>query len=388
MVYPGGKTVSYSYDSMNRMIGVTDWLANTTTYYYDPNGNLVASTNLNGTAANYDYDQADRLIGLTNSAPNGLIISSYAYTLDAVGNHTQVEQAEQLPSTPFVGNLTYAYDDDNRMLRAGNQTNTFDANGNLVAINATNLLSYDDENRLTRTIFDSVTNNYHYDGNGNRLSAARDGVIRRYVLDRARPLTQVLAETDPTGSNIAFYVYGLGLISRIDAGEKIQYYHFDSRGSTIALTDAAGQLTSAYAYDPFGNLRAANGLTDDQFRYLGRHGVMDEDNGLYYIRARYYSPSHGRFITKDPMTGTDGDSQGLNRYIYALNNPLVRIDPSGYYSWVTAGIGALQYLNGVSSIITGAAATTWSSQQLPPRLERHWFSISTRSMMRASSFRR
>jgi RHS repeat-associated protein len=118
------------------------------------------------------------------------------------------------------------------------------------------------------------------------------------------------------------------LVSRIDAGGNAQYYHYDSRGSTIAMTDASGKITEAYAYDPFG--RPINGqLSDNRFRYLGRHGVMDEENGLLYIRARYYSTKRGRFITKDPTTGKDGDSQSLNRYIYALNNPVRLIDISG-----------------------------------------------------------
>jgi RHS repeat-associated protein len=56
---------------------------------------------------------------------------------------------------------------------------------------------------------------------------------------------------------------------------------------------------------------------------------MDEGNGLYFIRARYYDPETGRFLTKDPLTGKDGDTQSLNRYVYALNNPVVFFDISG-----------------------------------------------------------
>jgi RHS repeat-associated protein len=56
---------------------------------------------------------------------------------------------------------------------------------------------------------------------------------------------------------------------------------------------------------------------------------MNEENGLNYIRARYYSPEVGRFITKDPQTGNDRDGQSLNRYVYALNNPVVLVDISG-----------------------------------------------------------
>ncbi len=78
-------------------------------------------------------------------------------------------------------------------------------------------------------------------------------------------------------------------------------------------------------------------VSDNRFRYLGRHGVMDEENGFLYIRARYYSTKRGRFITKDPTTGKDGDSQSMNRYIYALNNPVRLIDISGLSAQETSG---------------------------------------------------
>jgi len=56
---------------------------------------------------------------------------------------------------------------------------------------------------------------------------------------------------------------------------------------------------------------------------------MDEGNGLQYIRARYYDPEAGRFISKDPRAGSDGDGQSLNRYVYALNNPVILVDING-----------------------------------------------------------
>jgi len=70
---------------------------------------------------------------------------------------------------------------------------------------------------------------------------------------------------------------------------------------------------------------------------LGRHGVMDKGNGLSYVRSRYYSSSNGRFITKDPLTERDGDSQSLNRYVYALNNPVRLIDISGLMAQESTG---------------------------------------------------
>ena len=330
LTYPGSKTVRYAYDASNRLKTVTDWLNNTTTYNYDADGHLISSVNPNGTAAVYQYDQANRLVALTNTA-NSAIISSYQYTLDAVGNHSQVNQTEQLPTIPVVGQFAYAYDNDNKMTSSEGQVQGFDANGNMIFINGTDTLSYDFENRLTYAAFvgdGGATNTYQYDGAGNRMAANRGGVVSRYVLDRNSPLSQVLAETDSSGNIIYYYIYGLGLISRIDINNNAQSYHYDSRGSTVALTAAGGQIMEAYAYDPFG--RPINGIpSDNRFRYLGRHGVMDEENGFLYIRARYYSTKRGRFTTKDPTTGKDGDSQSMNRYIYALNNPVRLIDISG-----------------------------------------------------------
>jgi RHS repeat-associated protein len=329
ITYPGNKTVHYTYDAMNRLKSVTDWQYNTTTYNYDANGNLTSYVNPNGTAAVYQYDAANRLATLTNTV-NSTIISSYQYTLDAIGNQSQVSQTEQLPTIPVVGQSTYAYDNDSRQITLDSQTQGFDANGNMTSISAGNTFSYDYENRLVQTSFTDATNTYQYDGAGNRMSANRSGVVTRYVLDRNSPLAQVLAETDSSGNVIYYYIYGLGLVSRIDAGGNAQCYHYDSRGSTIAMTDASGNITEAYSYDPFGRPMSGNiPLSDNHFRYLGRHGVMDDENGLLYIRARYYSTKRGRFITKDPTTGKDGDSQSLNRYIYALNNPVRLIDISG-----------------------------------------------------------
>ena len=356
ITYPGGKTVRYSYDAMNRLRTVTDWLDNTTTYNYDAAGKLTNSVNPNGTAAVYQYDPANRLVALTNTI-NASVISSYQYTLDAVGNHSQVNQTEQLPTIPVVGQSTYAYDNDGKQTTLDGQQQGFDANGNMISVNPTNLLAYDYENRLVQTAFEGTTNTYQYDGAGNRMSAKRGEVVTRYLLDRNSPLAQVLAEADSNGNVIYYYIYGLGLVSRIDAGGNSQYYHYDSRGSAIAMTDSSGQISEAYSYDPFG--QPINGhYSDNRVRCLGRHGVMDEENGLLYIRARYYSPKRGRFITKDPTTGNDGDSQSMNRYNYALNNPVVNIDPSGLAALYVGGSGGIGGFLGYVGLAASGGVTT------------------------------
>lgn len=326
--YSGNKTVAYGYDALNRMASVTDWQNATTAYAYDAAGNLLQTLNPNATQAAYAYDAANRLVGLTNTAPYASIISRYSYTLDAAGNHLQVSQTEPLDTVPAAGTFPYTYDADNRMISAGGVAHTYDANGNTILIGATNQLVYDYENRLTQTVF-GQTNVYQYDGMGNRKQVIRDGVTNRFVLDVSRPLSQILATTGGSGSVTAYYVYGLGLISKIEPGGTTRYYHYDSRGSTVAITDWTGAILNSYAYDPFGQVTAASESADNRFRYLGRHGVVDEGNDLSYVRARYYSAARGRFVTKDSSAGEDLDGQSLNRYVYAINNPIIYVDISG-----------------------------------------------------------
>jgi len=328
MTYPGNNLVIYTYDALNRMTSVRDWLGGVTTNTYDTAGSLVYVGNPNGTSARYGFDQAGRLTSLTNYMPDGTAISAYTLTLDAVGNHLQSAQVDPIQPVIPTQTVSYAYDTDNRLTNANGTSFAYDANGNMTTKGVATF-AYDYENRLTQTVVGGVTNRYQYDGLGNRLVATRGGVASRYVLDVNGALSHVLAEADAAGAITAYYVYGRGLVSRITSGDSSSYYHYDVRGSTVAITDTGGTVIDKYAYDPFGTLANTEGSTSNPFKYVGRYGVMDEGNGLAYIRARYYSPALGRFVTKDPVTGKDGESQSLNRYIYSLNNPLMMVDVSG-----------------------------------------------------------
>ena len=93
-------------------------------------------------------------------------------------------------------------------------------------------------------------------------------------------LTNVLMDTDGCGTPVAYNVYGQGLISRILADDSLLTYHYDSRGSTIAMTDAAEDILRQFAYDAFGRTVAHSGSADQPYRYLGKHGIQDEGNQL------------------------------------------------------------------------------------------------------------
>jgi RHS repeat-associated protein len=329
IVYPYGNPVNYSYDSLNRLISVTDWLSKTTAYTYDTTGKLIGTSNPNGTTAAYSYDSAGRMIGLTNAKSDTAVISSWGYTLDAIGNHISVASNEPLVPIITNKNITYTYDAENRLTNTGSTPNIFDANGNMTARGADTFI-YDYSNRLIQSNVGGVIAQYSYDGLGNRLMKTEGGLSTQYILDINGRLSNVLAETNGSPNISAYYVYGLGLISNILPDGTAYYYHYDSRGSTVALTDGSQNITDAYSYNSFGNMLNSNGSTPNPFKYVGRYGLMDEGNGLEFVRARYYAPDLGRFITKDPLTGKDGDSQSLNRYVYALNNPVRLIDISGF----------------------------------------------------------
>jgi RHS repeat-associated protein len=123
------------------------------------------------------------------------------------------------------------------------------------------------------------------------------------------------------GGNTTYYVYGLGLIGQEQNGVYSQY-HFDSRGSTVALTDAQGVVTDRFEYDSYGNPLTHTGTSDTPFQYNGRFGVQTDANGLLYMRARYYNPAIRRFINQDVLFGNINPEISLN------GTPMPMVTPS------------------------------------------------------------
>jgi RHS repeat-associated protein len=109
----------------------------------------------------------------------------------------------------------------------------------------------------------------------------------------------------------------------------------DGIGSTVAITDSAGNISGSYTYGPYGNTSHTGSATAAN-QYSGREN--DGDTNLYYYRARYYSPTLNRFISQDPI----GLGGGMNVYAYAGDDPTDLADPTGNCPWcVAAGIGSI-----------------------------------------------
>ncbi len=369
ITYPSGRIVTYHYDASGRLSDVTDWLARKTTYKYDAAGNRIAVTMGNGALSSFSYDDANRLLSITNLS-GAKTVTSFAYTLDAVGNRTRVtdvaggitqygyEALNRLTSwvapsgqitsysydgvgnrvsmTSAAGTTAYSYDAADHMLKAGTAVFSYDGNGSSLTktIGATTVsYTFDAQNRLS-SVSGGISAQYQYDGDGNRISQQVGASNYQYALDLARLSPVVLSESGPDG-NIDFQ-YGRTLLSGSSATLE-QFYQADGIGSTADVTDSTGTLKASYAYDPWGRLlNPIDPLgTKDKFKFAGE--ALDPQTGLYYLRARYYDPTVGRFISKDPLAGTVDVPMSRNRYAYALSNPLRYTDTLGLAADQNAG---------------------------------------------------
>ncbi len=350
--------VGYAYDDLNRLSTLTLPGGAQVTYQYDGSGNLMGVLYPNSTYASYAYDTRNRLTSLINGKDPGVIISEYTYTLDGVGNRTNVAYTEPLGKPYTLGDVSYTYLTGNRVQTAGDKSYTYDSNGNVVTRtqggNQTTY-TYDPLNRLTQLVSQGGTVQYQYDGLGNRVTKIAGGVTTRYLIDPNGALPQVIAEMDAGGAITSYYVYDpWGLVAKMLPGGTTYFYHFDGLGSTIAMTNAAGTMVNKYAYDEYGNILNQVEAVSNPFKYVGRYGVMQDDTGLLYMRARYYDPETGRFLSKDPI----GYRGGFNLYMYGHNSPVNWIDPLGlrpgdrYPSLADAAIDAITDIN-PSSIRTG-----------------------------------
>jgi RHS repeat-associated protein len=365
-----GILVQYAYDELNRLSTVVDNRLQgnqTTTYTYDPASNVATVTAPNGLQTTLNYDSLNRITSL--STP----ISSYTYTLGATGIRTGATEGngrtltwnydgiyrltnETISNDPSQNNGTASYALDpvgNRLslnsslpgVNSGSFTfnaddeissETYDANGNVLATNGTTY-TYDSENHMTSANNGAVR--MIYDGDGNRVAKIVGGVTTQYLVDDLNPtrLPQVVEEV-VNGAVTRQYTYGLQRISEnqiINGAWTPSFYVYDGSGSVRYLTNSAGVVTDEYEYDAYGNSFTKSGTTPNNYLYRGEQ--YDSDLGLYYLRARYYNPSTGRFLSRDPENGVITDPATLHKYTYAGGDPVNLIDPRGRASMLETG---------------------------------------------------
>jgi RHS repeat-associated protein len=329
LIYPGNRTVTYLYDSLNRLTNVTDWVSRTTTITYDLANRVTSITRPNNTIRMINYDAAGETTNIIEKTTTGFPIAFFTLGWTNSGR----------VAWEFAGPLAHRYappyrsmgcNDDNQITSL-NSTNTlgYDWDGNMttgpLTNNALTTYGYDARNRLTNAAGVS----YGYDPGGARASVTNGTNVVGFVVNPNAALPQVLVRTRLDGSE-TLYVYGVGLLYEVNlssgGGElNTRTYHYDYRGSTVALTDGTGNITDRVEYSPYGLTTYRVGTNDTPFLYNGRYGVMTDPNGLLYMRARYYNPYLCRFINPDPA----GFGGGLNWYCYADGNPVNQLDPLG-----------------------------------------------------------
>ena len=140
------------------------------------------------------------------------------------------------------------------------------------------------------------------------------------------PYASVLMELQ-NQQPVATYTYCDDLIS-YHQGIGSQYYLYDALGSTRALANENGQLTDSYNYDAFGANTEHQGSSNNKYQYAGE---QKDSTGNYYLRARYYNPSIGRFTQMDSYMGQSNNPITLHKYLYANANPVMYTDPSGHF---------------------------------------------------------
>ena len=278
-VFENGVLVArYEYDTLNRLVREDDKkFGKTRLFTYDNNGNILSKRETEFTLKTDVEECTFTRIDYVYDGDRLISYNGQTFAYDAVGNPTTY-RGNQTAWT--MGKLT-AY---------GNTTFTYDMQGR----------------RLTKGDI-----SFAYDGNGNLITQS-DGLLFLY---------------DHTG------------VAGVQYDGRIYLYRKDAQGNIIAILDDTGKVVVRYAYNAWGghtvevvDSDCADIAYKNPFRYRGYY--YDTETGLYYLHARYYDPTTGRFISPDGIEYLDPETvNGLNLYAYCGNDPVNRIDPNGTWSF-------------------------------------------------------
>jgi RHS repeat-associated protein len=330
---------TFAYDTLNRVTGLSSQPASYS-YQRGPAGNLTQGTESNGRSVNWSYDGIYRLSSETISLDPSHNNGSVSYGLDPVGN-----RLSENSSLADISSGSWNFNADDHL-----SSETYDANGNVTSTGG-KTFSYNSQNQMVSMTASGTSASIAYDAFGNRVAKTLNGVTTRYLVDDLNPtgFPQVFDELN--GSTVTrTYTYGLQRISQeqvINNTWTPSFYGYDGGGNVRQLTNSAGAVTDSYEYDAFGNEFTVSGSTPNEFMYRGEQ--YDSDLGLYYLRARYYNPLTGRFVSRDPGSGELTNPETLHKYLYADAEPVNGIDPTG---WQDAEVYSL-----VLSRVSVSAAT-------------------------------
>ena len=302
------KTAAYTYDMLGRITRETKTGREDISYTYDANNNRKQMTIGNKTTA-YQYNKNDELLRTdtlhTDTEKNDVVI----YKNDKNGNQLATVNRSEIPAE--AKDTSYI---DVDVTLGDNQLNN----------NVVN--HYNALNQLTETLTKNYKVSFTYDAEGLRTGKTVNGEKTIYVWDG----DQVVMELSKGGAVQKRYIRGNDLVYA-DKGENTEktYYVTDMHGNVVQLLDESGNVTKTYEYDSFGNEVKPEKKDENPYRYCGEY--YDKETEEVYLRARYYQPSVGRFITRDTYTGESDESLSLHLYTYCENDSVNAWDPSGHY---------------------------------------------------------
>jgi RHS repeat-associated protein len=368
-----GSYIDFTYNARDWITGVHNrksdgsTLYDNTYYYQDGSlwdfvGNPLKRTEfVDGTTytTTYRYDDVYRLLRETRSGYYNLV-----YSYDEVGNR-------RTRGTGGLYPIAYSYDSNDKLASAmvhfgGRASFGYDGAGNLTSVSGDLLgswsFAYDDEGRPTSISYPGGTDAFTYNAFGQRTRANLDGAIFRYVYAGDR----VLERTDDSGGVLARYTpadasYPAPLLYFRHNDGTHHYPLADIIGTARRLVSETATVTDTYSLDAFGRQLSTSGPTMNPYRFGSAWGYITDTassaqgSGLIQMGARFYWPEIGRFIQQDPI----GD--GMNWYAYAVNNPVVWVDPTGLLTWREARDWYMGGMGGASDfvdeVVLGGATT-------------------------------
>jgi RHS repeat-associated protein len=238
-----------------------------------------------------------------------------------VGSTTTTYQYNALDQLTSAGAVTYQYDDRGNLNKITNGTQN------------TNY-TYNAADQLSNVILPNNTYiTYGYDGDGRRVKQTVSSTVTNYQWDEASSYGDVVNEYNSSGTLASYVLGGTGLISQT-RGTTTSYFLQDGQGSTRTLTNTnnPATVTDTYSYTAFGENFTHTGPTTNPYQYTGQQ--FDSLTSLYSLRARYYNPALGRFLSQDSYRFNLSNPAELNRYVYTGNDPINRADPTGLFAFV------------------------------------------------------
>ncbi len=351
IVYPNGETVKRAFDKAGRMEKITDWLGKETTFAYNRNSQVKATTFPAETSNvdEYAYNKADQLteVSIKKKAE---VLASMTYTRDKIG---QIEKAVET-GFPKVPEYKYEYDARNRLTKSNGTLFEYDKANNVTKIapatytydkadqiatastgtfeynklgqriketptgGSATTFSYDQAGNLTASKGPEIENTFQYDGTGLRTKETKNASTYPMAWDPTPELPLLLR----AGND--YFIYGPdGLpLEQITSGSTT-YLHHDQLGSTRVLTGSTGTVTGTYTYGPNGAFWEHTGTGSTLMGFAGQRRMRTE-NQLIYLRARTYDPVTAQFLSVDPAVASTGET-----YSYAEDNPVNKSDPTG-----------------------------------------------------------